>query len=128
MAGGMIPFLLVGAGGALGAMARYGVGRALPAGGWPWATFAVNITGGLLMGLLIGWLAARGGAGQEPWRLFLAVGVLGGFTTFSAFSLEIVLLFQRGEAGMALIYAAASTLLAVLALMLGLWLMRSVVA
>ncbi len=125
MAGGMFNYLLVGAGGALGAMARYGVGRAVPAAGWPWPTFTVNILGGLLMGLLVGWLAARGGAGQEPWRLFLAVGMLGGFTTFSAFSLEMVLMLERGQTGQALLYAGASALLAALALMLGLWLMRA---
>jgi len=124
MAGGMFNVLLVGAGGALGAIARYGVGRALPTGAWPWATFAVNIVGGLLMGLLVGWLAAHAGAGKEAWRLFLAVGVLGGFTTFSAFSLEILLMFERGQPGLAILYAAASAVLAVVALMTGLWLMR----
>jgi len=128
MAGSMINYLLVGAGGAVGAMARYGVGRALPFGGWPWATFAVNIAGGLLMGLVVGWLALRGGPGQEPWRLFLAVGVLGGFTTFSAFSLEMVLMVERGKPGQALLYAGASALLAALALMLGLWLVREISA
>lgn len=126
MAGGMVNFLLVGAGGALGAMARYGVARSLPVGAWPWATFLVNILGGLLMGLLVGWLVARGGTTQEPWRLFLGVGVLGGFTTFSAFSLEIVMMLERGMVGQALLYAGASVAAAALALMLGLWLMRGI--
>ncbi|MBU2116805.1 MAG: CrcB family protein, partial [Alphaproteobacteria bacterium] len=87
----MTRLLLVSAGGALGSMARYGAGvlaqRLAPGAAWPWATFSVNLLGGLLMGLLAGWLAFRGGAHGESIRLFAAVGVLGGFTTFSAFSL-----------------------------------------
>ena len=124
----MVSYLLVGAGGALGAMARFGVGRLLPVGGWPWATFAVNIVGGLLMGLLVGWLALREGGTQETWRLFLGVGLLGGFTTFSAYSLEIILMVERGDAGLALAYALSSMLLAAVALFFGLWLMRTVTA
>jgi CrcB protein len=119
----MLNFLLVGAGGALGAMLRYGAGRLLPMGSWPWATFTVNILGGLLMGLLAGWLAARGGS--ESWRLFLGVGMLGGFTTFSAYSLEVALMVERGQPGLALAYALASMALSVAALFLGLWAMRS---
>lgn len=88
----MTRFLIVAAGGALGSMARYGVGvlagRLMGPSAWPWGTLSVNIIGGLLMGALTGWLAFRGGAQAESLRLFTAVGVLGGFTTFSAFSLE----------------------------------------
>ncbi|WP_194744816.1 FluC/FEX family fluoride channel [Thermaurantiacus tibetensis] len=119
----MTPFLLVGLGGALGACARYGVGRLVGAGLWPSATFAVNLAGGLLMGLLAGWLAARGGSEQV--RLFLGVGLLGGFTTFSAFSLELWLLLEKGEWLVAAGYALASVVLAVAGLGLGLLLMRN---
>jgi CrcB protein len=118
----VVSFLLVAAGGALGACARYGVGRWLGSGLWPSATFAVNLLGGLLMGLLAGWLAARGGS--EGARLFLGVGVLGGFTTFSAFSLELWLLLEKGAWALALGYALGSVVLAVAGLGLGLWLVR----
>lgn len=108
-------------------MARLGFGRLVGAGSaWPWGTFGVNVVGGLLMGLLAGWLAARGGSEQV--RLLLGVGVLGGFTTFSAFSLDVMLLIERGQAGMAMGYALASVLAAVGALALGLWLARGVLA
>jgi fluoride exporter len=119
-------FLLVGLGGALGAMARFGVGRLLGATAFPWATLAVNVLGGLLMGLLAGWLVARGGS--EPARLFLGVGLLGGFTTFSAFSLETLLLIDRGEAGHAAAYVAASVIASVGSVAAGLWLTRQVLA
>ena len=120
----MTRFLIVAAGGALGAVARYGIGRLLPATGWPWATLTVNVVGGLLMGLLTGWLAFRGGAVSESLRLFAAVGVLGGFTTFSAFSLETVLMIERRQLAMAGGYVAASVALSVLALFIGLMVAR----
>ena len=113
-------FLLVGVGGAIGAMSRHGVGllslRFLGPG-YPWGTLAVNVVGGLLMGVLVGVLAARGGG--EAARLFIAVGVLGGFTTFSAFSLEMVTMLTRGAHAAALGYALVSVLASVGALMLG---------
>ena len=120
----MTRFLLVAAGGALGAVARYGAGRMLPLGGWPWATLTVNVVGGLLMGLLTGWLAFRGGAGQESIRLFAAVGVLGGFTTFSAFSLETAQMIERGRLAPAAVYVGLSVLLSVAALFAGLMIAR----
>jgi CrcB protein len=122
----MTRFLIVAAGGALGAMARYGLGRLLPvsSGGWPWPTLTANVVGGLLMGALTGWLAFRGGAHQETWRLFAAVGVLGGFTTFSAFSLETVLMIERRQFAMAGGYVAVSVAASVIALFLGLMLAR----
>jgi len=116
----MTRFLIVAAGGALGAVARYGIGRLLPASGWPWGTLTVNVVGGLLMGLLAGWLAFRGGVHGESIRLFAAVGVLGGFTTFSAFSLETALMIERRQLAMAGGYVAASVALSVLALFIGL--------
>lgn len=120
----MTRFLLVAAGGALGAVARYGAGRILPMGDWPAATLTVNVVGGLLMGLLTGWLAFRGGPQQESIRLFAAVGVLGGFTTFSAFSLETALMIERRQVGLAAAYVGLSVLLSVAALFAGLWIAR----
>ncbi|BBD98985.1 fluoride efflux transporter CrcB [Sphingobium amiense] len=124
-------FLVMG-GGAVGAALRYQLGRfagqIAPGVAWPWGTFAANLIGGFAMGLLAGWLA-RGGAGAgEPMRLLLGVGLLGGFTTFSAFSLETILMIERGQATLALAYALASVIGAVVALALGLTVMRSVAA
>ena len=120
----MTRFLIVAAGGALGAVARYGIGRLLPATGWPWATMTVNVVGGLLMGLLAGWLAFRGEADSESLRLFAAVGVLGGFTTFSAFSLEAAVMIERRQLAMAGGYVAASVVLSIAALFVGLMVAR----
>lgn len=89
--------LFVALGGALGAVGRYAVSLGLKsASGFPWATLSVNLLGSLLMGLLLGWLA-RQSAQQEALRLFLAVGVLGGFTTFSAFSLDMFTLLGKRD-------------------------------
>lgn len=127
----MQALLLVGAGGAAGAMARYLFGvqalRTLGAA-WPYGTFAANVLGGLLMGALAGFLAHRGGGDQEKWRLLLGVGLLGGFTTFSAYSLEIVLMVERRAWGQALTYSLGSVVLSVAALFAGLMLMRKVLA
>lgn len=120
----MTRFLLVAAGGALGAMARYGVGRWLPSTTFPWATLAVNVVGGLAMGLLVGWLAFRSTGHGESIRLFAAVGVLGGFTTFSAFSLEVVQMIERRQLGSAAGYVVLSVVLSIAALFLGLVIAR----
>ena len=124
----MTRFLLVAIGGALGSVARYGVGlaagRLFPGAAWPFGTLTVNIVGGLVMGLVAGWLAARVGAGQESVRVFAAVGVLGGFTTFSAFSLETALMIERRQFAMAGGYVAASVVLSIAALFLGLMVAR----
>ena len=124
----MTQFLLVALGGALGSMARYGVGlgaaRLFPASAWPWGTLTVNVVGGLAMGLLVGWLGLRGGAGQDGVRIFAAVGLLGGFTTFSAFSLETALMIERRQFALAGGYVAASVALSVLALFVGLMVAR----
>ncbi len=114
-------------GGAIGAGARHLTGRATLAlwgPGYPWGTLAVNLIGGLLMGVLAGSLA-RFGQGGEQWRLLLGVGVLGGFTTFSAFSLDLMVMLERGDWGTALGYALFSVIGALAALALGLNLMRA---
>jgi CrcB protein len=114
------------AGGAIGAGLRYEVGRLTlhrfgPS--YPWGTLGVNLAGGLLMGLLAGMLTHRGG---EQTRLFIAVGVLGGFTTFSAFSLEAYGMIQRGALAAAAGYALVSVVGSVAMLALGLWTARLV--
>ncbi len=119
--------LLVMLGGAVGAAMRFQLGRLLfrlAGPGFPWGTLAANILGGLLMGVLVGWLA-RSVDGGEGWRLLLGVGLLGGFTTFSAFSLEMVNMIERGAWPLALGYALFSVLLSVLALFGGLISMRA---
>jgi len=127
----MQTLLLVAVGGASGAVMRYLFGvqtlRAFGSG-WPFGTFAANILGGLLMGVLAGVLAHRGGADQEKWRLLLGVGVLGGFTTFSAYSLEIALMIERKAWLQAFAYSLGSVVLAVTAVFVGLILVRRLVA
>lgn len=122
--------LLVMGGGAVGALGRYQLGRLsghlFPAALWPWGTFAVNLLGGFAMGIVVGWLARFHAAPGESLRLLLAVGLLGGFTTFSSFSLEMVLMIERGQFGMAIGYATFSVVGAVAALIGGLSLMRTV--
>jgi CrcB protein len=116
-------------GGALGSGARYLSGRTattLLGPDYPYGTLAVNLIGGLLMGVLAGVLARH--QGGEPWRLFLGVGVLGGFTTFSAFTLDVVTLAERGMMGAALGYILLSVAGAIAALVAGLYLARSVAA
>lgn len=124
-------FLLVALGGALGASLRHGVGlvavRHLPLG-WPWGTGFVNIAGSLAMGLLAGWLALKAEGASQEMRLFLATGVLGGFTTFSAFSLEVANMLRAGETLKAGLYAGLSVLLGVSALFIGLWMARRIFA
>lgn len=118
--------LLVMLGGAIGAAMRYHVSRQAAgwfAAGWPGGTLLVNVAGGLAMGLLAGWLHRQGQS--EPWRLLLGVGVLGGFTTFSAFSLETVELMQAGRWNAALLYIGLSVILSLAALLAGLTLVRA---
>ena len=123
----MNAFLLVGIGGAIGSIARYGsgvlVGRVWSSS-FPLATMLVNIAGSLIMGLFIGWLARSTPAWQADARLFFAVGVLGGFTTLSSFSLDTVVLLERGEIGQAALYLAVSVAVSIAALFAGLWVMR----
>lgn len=127
----MNSLLAVAAGGALGSVARYlcvGWVMALVGtpGGFPWGTLAVNAVGGLIMGALVEAMARGTGVSAEL-RAFLAVGVLGGFTTFSSFSLEVVLLWQRGEPAQAGAYVVASVALAVGGLLLGLQTVKALV-
>jgi CrcB protein len=122
----MFNLLIVMIGGAIGAGARHLVGLVMLrrlGPGFPWATLGVNLAGGLLMGLLAGWLVRAGGS--EHTRLLIGVGMLGGFTTFSAFSLEVALMIERGEIAGALGYVLASVIGAVLLLFAGLWVMRT---
>jgi CrcB protein len=127
----MVNLLLVAVGGGTGAVLRYLLGvqalRTLGPG-WPYGTLSANVLGGFAMGLLAGVLALRGGADQERWRLLLGVGVLGGFTTFSAYSLEVALMIERREWAQAAAYSLGSVVLSVGALFLGLLLMRRVLA
>ncbi|MCG8559797.1 MAG: fluoride efflux transporter CrcB [Hyphomicrobiales bacterium] len=119
--------LLVAAGGAIGAVGRYlvGVGAVRLLGfGFPWGTLIVNVLGSLLMGLLIEFIALRLSASNEV-RTFLATGVLGSFTTFSAFSLDFAVLMERKEHMAALFYLSASVTFSILALFAGLSLARS---
>lgn len=118
--------LHVALGGALGAVLRHQMGRGMTHAfgpqammAFPWATLAVNVLGSMAMGLLAGWLARHGEDG-ERWRLLVGVGLLGGFTTFSAFSLELMLLIERGQALTALTYALVSVLAGLTGLYLGL--------
>jgi fluoride exporter len=120
------PPLLVALGGGLGASLRYLVGQWTAANlgpGFPFGTWAVNIIGGLAMGLLVAVLARA--AEAEPLRLLLGVGVLGGFTTFSAFSLDLFTMINRGDIGLAAAYAVSSVAGGVIALMAGLYLGRN---
>jgi CrcB protein len=119
-------FLLVFFGGGLGAMLRHLVNitcaRCIGTA-FPWGTFIINISGSTVMGLIAGYLAFKGEASQ-PWRLFLMTGILGGYTTFSAFSLDSALLYERGQLGPAAFYVLGSVILSIAGLFAGLAIVR----
>jgi CrcB protein len=126
----LIASAYVALGGGIGAFLRYQLGRGMThwlgvqaVTTFPWATLAANVIGSMAMGMLAGFLA-RHGHGGEHWRLFLGVGLLGGFTTFSSFSLEMMLLVERGQAAQGFLYAAVSVLAGLSALYIGLITMR----
>jgi len=127
----MLNLLLVGLGGAFGSISRYllniGAMRVLGTA-FPYGTFAANVSGGLLMGLLVGRLVHLTGIDQERWRLLLGVGVLGGFTTFSAYSLDVARMIESRSYGQAAFYALGSCVLAVSAVFAGLLLARRLFA
>ncbi|RDV03478.1 fluoride efflux transporter CrcB [Undibacter mobilis] len=120
-------YAIVFLGGGLGAALRHGVnvGTARLFGtSFPFGTLTVNIVGCLVMGLLTGYFAFKGDTSQH-WRLFLTTGILGGFTTFSAFSLDVAALYERGEVAMTAVYVLASVIVSIAAVFSGLALMRS---
>lgn len=122
--------LAVALGGALGAVARYktiGWMTHLAGHGFPWGTLVVNVVGCFLMGVLVELGALKFNLSAEA-RAFLAVGVLGALTTFSSFSLDVAVLWERGALWPTAIYVAASVALSILALFVGLWSIRSVLA
>ncbi len=124
----MFALFLVVLGGGIGAGLRHGmnIGAARLAGtDFPWGTFAINIVGSFLIGVVAAWFAFRNDAASHSLRLFLTTGILGGFTTFSAFSLDFALLFERGEMMAAAAYVAGTVGLSLLAIFAGLWLVRS---
>lgn len=111
-------FLLVGLGGGIGSMLRYGASVLLPAKSFPYSTLAVNITGSFIIGLVFAFSIREEGL-SDTWKLFLAAGICGGFTTFSAFSLENMGLLQSGRYGTALAYTGLSLVLGFAATFLG---------
>src|SRR5262245_46041900 len=122
-------FLIVFLGGGLGAALRHGVN--LASARWlgtafPIATMFENVSGSLAMGLIAGYFAFRGGGLSSHWQLFLTTGILGGYTTFSAFSLDAVLLYERGALGPAALYVVGSVVLSLAGLLAGLALARHV--
>jgi CrcB protein len=119
-------YILVFIGGGLGSTLRYFVNVVIPrllGADFPYHTFIINITGSTVMGLIAGYFAFRGDASQS-WRLFLMTGILGGYTTFSAYSLDAAVLYERGAIGLALVYVVGSVVFSIAGLFAGLALMR----
>jgi fluoride exporter len=123
----MFNYVLVFVGGGLGASLRHLINLTCAkciGTSFPWGTFIINITGSTVMGLIAGYLAFKGEASQ-PWRLFIMTGILGGYTTFSAFSLDAATLYERGALGLAAAYVLGSVVLSIAGLFIGLALIRS---
>jgi CrcB protein len=120
-------YLIVFLGGGIGSVMRYGVNLLtvrLVGTSFPFATLFENAMGCLVMGLLVGYFVIKGDDSQH-WRLFLTTGIVGGFTTFSAFSLDAALLYERGELGLAALYVVASVTLSIAGLFAGIWVTRT---
>jgi CrcB protein len=120
-------YLIVLLGGGLGAALRHGVNLAaarLFGNSFPYGTLAVNVTGSLVMGLLAAYFAFKGDLSQH-WKVFLTTGVLGGFTTFSTFSLDFAVLYERGELALAALYVLLSLALSFAGLFIGLAIIRN---
>ncbi len=120
-------YLIVFLGGGIGAALRHGVNLTaarLLGTAFPYGTLSVNVIGSLAMGLIAAYFAFKGDATQH-WRLFFTTGILGGFTTFSAFSLDVALLYERGELGLAALYVIASVALSIAGIFAGLALVRN---
>jgi CrcB protein len=119
-------FLIVFLGGGIGSGIRHGlnigIGRLL-GNGFPYATLLINVTGSFIMGAVAGYFAFKGGASQH-WRLFFTTGILGGYTTFSTFSLDAALLYERGQLGLAACYVLLSVVISLVGLFAGLALVR----
>jgi CrcB protein len=121
---------MVGLGGAIGSVARYLIAGWVQSPAWtgfPYGIFIVNVTGGLVMGMLTEAMALKFNVSLEM-RAFLTTGILGGYTTFSTFSLEAAMLIQRHAYGQATTYIAGSALLSIIALFAGLWVVRMIYA
>jgi CrcB protein len=119
---------VVAIGGAIGSVARYAVSTIQnPVAAFPYAIFIVNVTGGLLMGIATGLFALKFNVSSEV-RAFFTTGILGGYTTFSTFSLESAMLIERHDYAMAAAYVFGSALISILALFLGLWAVRAMYA
>ena len=122
LAGYAIVFL----GGGIGAAMRHGInfaGLRIMGSNFPYATLFINVTGSIIMGLVAAYFAFKSG-GSQHWRLFLTTGILGGYTTVSAFSLDAALLYERGQLGLSALYVSASVAWSIAGLFAGLWLMR----
>lgn len=123
----MHPYFLVAIGGAIGSVARYGTGVLVGrfwSSSFPLGTMLINIIGSLVMGVFVGLMARTLPSWQNDARLFFAVGVLGGFTTFSSFSLDAISMIERGDVLPAVTYVVGSVLIGLVALYLGLVVMR----
>lgn len=124
----MRKYLIVGLGGALGALARYGLGNLIksPAGGFPTATFVINLTGSFGLGFFLTLISERFVVPAE-WRLFFATGFVGAYTTFSSFSNEVLTLFRQNEALLAILYSGLSLLFGLMCVWLGFVMARMVI-
>jgi fluoride exporter len=119
-------YLIVFFGGGLGAALRHGMNIAAArtlGTAFPYGTLIINVTGSIIMGLIAGYFAFKGGASQH-WRLFFTTGILGGYTTFSAFSLDAALLYERGELWASALYVVLSVVLSIIGLFAGLYVIR----